>query len=174
MSTTAAYEVTDHIDWREARTYAMRGWHVLPTDANTKAPRTDLVRRGHLDATLDLDQARHWWPDTGAGIGIACAASGLVVVDVDTDDLDPELERMLASCPYQVLTARGRHYYYLARPGARYVGKLTTGVDVKHQGYVVAAPSQHPTGAYYQVRAHDLPGRPPADLEQLLLSRRQP
>jgi hypothetical protein len=57
--------------------YAARGWHVLPTRLEDKAPRTDLVRRGHLDATTDTDQLMEWWGPDGTALdsGVSGATS---------------------------------------------------------------------------------------------------
>lgn len=127
--------------------YAARGWHVLPTRLEDKAPRTDLVRRGHLDATTDTAQLIEWWGPDGtaldSGVGIACEPSGLVVIDVDVPhhELPAELQHELARVPYFVRSPRGAHYYVQSLPGARYRGQAAPGVDVKHRGYVCAPPT---------------------------------
>jgi len=64
-----------------ALSYAARGWHVFPCVPRTKEP---LTKHGWQDATTDTQQITAWWtahPD--ANLGIACGASGLVVLDVD-------------------------------------------------------------------------------------------
>lgn len=63
---------------------ASLGLHVFPcfeSGEHFKAPRTE---HGFLEATLDPAQIAAWWSATPeAEIGVACGASGLVVVDVD-------------------------------------------------------------------------------------------
>lgn len=123
-----------------------KGWSVLPLLAKSKIPATRLVPKGYLSATSDLKKIENWFADDSLNVGIACVQSGLVVIDIDNDEMIPE-----ATKTYTVKTPRGFHLYYLAKEGVTYAGKLREGVDVKHKGYVVAPPSIHPTGARYEV-----------------------
>lgn len=143
--------------WRAARAYAERNIYVFPLAPGTKLP---LIKggSGHLDATTDASAIDGWWRKTPmANVGIACAASGFVVVDVDTykggDDALGEFERVNGGRPrtWECL-ARGIHIYFVAGSGSSFRAHLTTpscGVEVKHHGYVVAPPSIHPTGIVY-------------------------
>ena len=64
--------------------YAQRGWAVFPLKPRSKAP---LTPHGFKDASNDAQTIRAWWARwPKANIGIACGASGLVVVDVDNKD----------------------------------------------------------------------------------------
>ena len=64
-----------------ALAYAARGLHVFPCQPRSKLPACE---HGHLDATTDGTTIAQWWSATpGANIGMACAASGVVVLDVD-------------------------------------------------------------------------------------------
>lgn len=147
LHTCSACTISGSDQLEAALHYAARGWHVLPTRLEDKAPRTDLVRRGHLDATTDTDQLMEWWGPNGtaldSGVGIACEPSGLVVIDVDVPhhELPAELQHELARVPYFVRSPRGAHYYVRSTPGAKYRGQAAPGVDVKHRGYVCAPPT---------------------------------
>ena len=141
---TDSYTVreTDCSFVRAALPLAARGMHVMPCRAD-KSPWT---ARGHLDAATDPAIIRHWggaWPS--ATVGIACEASGIVVVDID--DPEPwqkfvwEHNLVVPETASVVTPSGGRHLYYKAPEGARYPGQLCAGVDIKHRGYVLAPPS---------------------------------
>lgn len=143
--------------------------HMSPKDMG-KHP---LGGSGHLDASTDRDYIEGYWPDgdgdgEGGGssrnIGVPCAANGLVVIDVDPRNGGREsFERLRAEVGDEAFgglmawtgrweSDRGRHYYFLAEEGVAYVGKIDgyPGIDVKHQGYVLAAPSVHGSGEVYE------------------------
>jgi hypothetical protein len=98
-----------------------------------------------------------WWTlAPNANIGVACAPSGLLVVDVDPrnggDETFGALARELGPTPatWTVLTPGGGAHYYFRHDGDAVGGGLGAGVDLKHQGYVVAPPSVHPNGGTYR------------------------
>jgi putative DNA primase/helicase len=141
-----------------ALAYARRGWPVLPLQPRGKAPLGALASHGVKDATTDDATIRRWWaarPD--ANIGIATGGgSGLLVIDVDPrDDGDEalrDLERQYGALPQTVeaLTGGGGRHVLLRCPTGQGCGKLTRGIDIKaNGGYIVAAPSLHPSGASY-------------------------
>ena len=151
---------------RAALAYVTRfGWRVLPTLPRRKEPHGRFVRHGFQDATSDPEQVRRWWTaDAHAGVAIACASSGLVVLDVDPrnggDDTFGRLQGELGKLPVTptcLTGAGGMHLYFRDTVGA-YVGSAGQGVDIKSEGYVVAPPSVHPNGATYRwdVAAHPL------------------
>jgi hypothetical protein len=129
--------------------------HVFPLGQRAKVPLGRLAPNGFLSATVDAGIIRNWWtkaPD--ANIGIACAPSGLVVIDVDPrnggDETFGKLQNELGPVPqtWTVLTPGvGQHYYYRDQVG-EYAGTLGPGVDIKYQGYVVAPPSYIVTRDY--------------------------
>ena len=139
--------------------YAARGWRVLPLKPRDKAPLGELVSHGWKDATTDPDTIARWWaryPD--ANVGIACGASGLLVLDIDPrnggDDSLRDLEEQRGPLPNTVrcLTGGGGVHYYFRRPVDAPVGDATPwpGIEIKAEGYVVAPPSIHPdTGREY-------------------------
>lgn len=171
--------------------YAERyGWHVLPIwwvnadgtcgcgDAHTttpsnigKHPITPLVPSGHLDASRDPGVVRLWWAaQPEANVAVACDTSNLIVIDVDPrNGGDQTLAQFEVENPLpQTMRARtgggGVHLLYSAPPGVRVRGKLGPGVEVKHHGYVLLAPSNHVMGTY----AWDSSGIPVNDLGEAL------
>lgn len=134
--------------------YAARGWAVFPLRPREKTPAT---AHGVLDATTDIETVRRYWqilPD--ANIGIATGqASGLLVLDVDGPEAAAALAKRYPPLPETraQMTARGRHLLFAA-PGGLAIhnsaGRLCPGVDVRgERGYIVAAPSVHPSGHVY-------------------------
>lgn len=139
--------------------------HMSPKDGG-KHP---VPNSGHKDATTDQDVIDAYWPPVEAGgssmhnVGVPCAANGLLVVDVDPRNGGNEswdkLVTALGGMP-ETLTAftgnwggqRGRHYYFRVPEGATFHGTLPDypGLDFKHQGYVLAAPSKHISGVTYE------------------------
>ena len=86
---------------RAAIAYASRwGWRVLPLHAGAKEPHGRSVPRGHLDASSDLASIARWWSAAPrANVGVACAASGLIVVDVDPRNGGDETLALTARAP---------------------------------------------------------------------------
>jgi Bifunctional DNA primase/polymerase, N-terminal len=143
---------------RAALAYATR-WHlfVLPLIVAGKVPHGRSVPRGHLDASSDPRVVGVWWQRApNANIGIACAPSGLLVLDIDPrnggDETFGELLRVMGPLPatWTTLTPGGGQHYYFRFDGEVKRATLGEGVDVKHHGYVVAPPSVHPNGGRYR------------------------
>lgn len=156
-----------------AHTYLDRGWHVLPVKPRHKDPHFDFAPRAYLSATDDHDRVDTWFarrPDIN--IGIAARQSGLIILDLDHRDFDDrawDLEDRLAEQhpTYTVRTGDGWHLYYDAAAipaGMRIPGKLGNGIDIKYNGYVVAAPSIHPSGATYTCTSDVTPAAFPLEL----------
>lgn len=136
-----------------AREYAECGFAILPLAPRAKRP---LTAHGVKDATCDLATVRAWWRRwSDANIGIACRASGLVVLDVDPrhggDDALFELERELGALPdtLRALTGGGGLHVLFKHPGVELRGEIASGVEIKDAGYIVASPSVHPSGRAY-------------------------
>ncbi len=126
-------------------------YHVFPCRVRGKEP---LTEHGLKDATTDPDTIHAWlsrWPN--ANIGIACGPSGVVVIDIDSDEAVKIIKKMGLPRGPQVRTSQGWHIYTAAdpaRPLASRVGILP-GVDIRAQGgYVIAPPSVHPSGKRYE------------------------
>lgn len=136
-----------------ARIYARRGLHVFPLASRGKEP---VTRHGFLDATTDEEQIARWtrrYPR--ANIGIALALSGLIAIDEDRrnggDVTFDILQEQLGPLPetWTVIAGDGSHRYFRAPAEIAFAGSAGDGVDVKHDGYVVAPPSIHPSGRIY-------------------------
>ena len=140
---------------RAALAYADRfGWHVFPLRPGTKLPHPRFTRHGHKEATREPEQIDRWWrADPNAGIGVHCAASGIVVLDVDAYKEDcrfPELVARLGELPEtpRQLTPRGGvHHVFRDCVGAGYRNPCD-GAETKHHGYIVLAPSASEHGPY--------------------------
>ena len=146
-----------------AAAYAAKGWAVFPCQPRGKEPAT---AHGHREATTDECQIREWWAHLpNANIGLACGASGLAVIDVDVHpdrntDGWPAWRALcqqhgLVTHTVQAVTSNGgRHFLYAVPPGMKVQGangKLGPGLDLKaNGGYILVAPSVHPSGATYQ------------------------
>ncbi|MGY4925317.1 bifunctional DNA primase/polymerase [Streptomyces sp. 900105755] len=138
----------------------------------TSCPATGPCAAGHrkweLRATTDPDRIRAAWSRAPFNVGIATGPSGLLVVDLDvpkgkgSSDAPGGAATFAALCEraghtvpdtYRVRTASGgEHLYFTVPAGVRLtntagtVGEL---VDTRAWGgYVVAAGSTTPTGAY--------------------------
>ena len=156
--------------------------HVSPKDMG-KHP---VGGAGHKDATTDQDIVDAHWAEGGSSrrnIGVPCASNGLVVIDVDPRNGGVESwERLVASLDEtdraivkRTLSARtgrwgserGVHHYFRAPEGSLFHGKIEgyPGIDIKHQGYVLAAPSMHGSGEAYEWEVRGGPLKtPPAVL----------
>lgn len=166
---------------RAALAYAERlGWHVHPIRPD-KRPYT---AHGHRDATTDLGQIEGWWRRwPRANIGISCAASGLVALDVDPrNGGDLELDALIAQhgeLPETVAALTGgggMHHVFAAPRGLRWLPKVGPGLELKHCGYIIVAPSActsvHTSGRSYswELSSHPLdlePASPPGWLVRL-------
>ena len=120
--------------------YSDLGWHTFPVRYRGKRP---LTTNGFLDATLSTD-----WrlKAPNCNVGVACEASGIIVIDVDPrnggDDSLGQLPHPLPDCPTQRTGGGGWHYVF-RRPALQtsYRSTLGPGVDVKHNGYILVEPS---------------------------------
>jgi hypothetical protein len=141
---------------RHAIALARRGLYVFPCLPGSKKPVPG--SHGCRDATTGLALIERWWrenPDYNVAIATG-AASGVFVLDADTDRADGEAELRKLEAQYgelpptvEVITAHGRHLYFawpdrLVRCS---VSSLAPGLDIRGQGgYVLAPPSKHPDG----------------------------
>lgn len=135
--------------------YAERGWAVFPLVPRGKTP---LVKTGFKAATADVHQVSAWWtqwPD--ANIGIACGASGLFVVDIDGEEGMASWMALANEHPKSRATllaqtgGGGFHVIFRACGLGNSASHLGPKIDTRGDGgYIVAAPSVHPSGALYQ------------------------
>lgn len=137
-----------------AHSYADRGWHVFPCRVRGKEPNGALAPNGYKSATDDHDIINAWFSKTNYNIGIACRPSGIVVIDVDyrADGAYDDARTLWGNTleqTYTVETGNGVHFYYSVDDTSHSMrGKLYS-LDVKWNGYVIAAPSTHPNGHIY-------------------------
>lgn len=141
-----------------AKFYSSQGWDAFPCLPNDKKP---MVKWADV-ATREENMLIGWFDTTpNANIGIACGArSGIVVLDVDTDHDGYESLRLLQEqhgklpeTPVSKTGTGGEHIFF-KHPGIEIhnsAGKLGQGLDIRGDGgYVVAPPSRHPNGKYYE------------------------
>jgi Bifunctional DNA primase/polymerase, N-terminal len=161
---------------------AAQGWHVFPIRPRAKVP---LTAHGFHDATCEREQVKRWWRATpNANIGIACGASGLLVVDLDGEPAAAAWADLAASNgghrPTLVAATGkpgGRHIFFMASGLPNTAGKLGAGIDTRGEGgYVVAVPSRHPSGHRYHwlETAASEPAPAPRWLVELLEAKESP
>ena len=139
-------------------------------EGNTSAGKHPLVSNWHETATSNLTQLNEWFAKIQApNIGIHCKASGLIVLDIDPrnggDESFAKLENLLAgeipstaialTGEYEVKgkKVRGRHIYFKDCDDdfITNLDKLDLpGIDIKHNGYVIAPTSSHLSGVKYE------------------------
>lgn len=153
--------------------YARRGLKVLPLLPRGKEPNGSLTPHGLKQASSDPDQVAAWWAQSpDANIGLATGeGSRILVLDVDAKDYDgfvtlAALEHefgLLPVAPFQTTGEkngrRGKQIFFQWTEEIRNAqglkangdpGPLGYGLDVRGDGgYVVAAPSVHPSGVAY-------------------------
>ncbi|HET8909392.1 MAG TPA: phage/plasmid primase, P4 family [Ktedonobacterales bacterium] len=141
-----------------ALAYARRDIPVFPCIARDKKPLTD---HGLKDATTDAEQIQRWWKRwPRANIGIPTGPqSGWLAVDIDTK-AGATYDTLAAIGPLPTtMTAQtgsgGLHLIFrYPRNGLEVrnsASKVAQGVDVRGDGgYIVAAPSIHPSGGIYE------------------------
>jgi hypothetical protein len=138
--------------------YATLGLPVFPCKPRGKEP---LTQHGFKDATTDPDKIRDWWrqwPDANIGLPTG-AISGLFVLDVDPrNGGDKSLDELTAKYGPLPVTAEqttggGGSHLFFSHSGGTLPKELATGIDIKGDGgYVIAAPSIHPSGGCYQLK----------------------
>lgn len=141
-----------------ARSYAARGWSVIPIEARGKRPLVawlEFQQRRAEPAEIDA-WFRHW-PDANVGI-VTGRVSGLVVIDVDARHGGLEslaaIERDLGRLPDTVaaVTGGGGRHLYFDHPHEALRNRVGVrpGLDLRADaGCVVAPPSLHPSGRRY-------------------------
>lgn len=133
-------------------------WFVFPLQPHGKRP---ITAHGVLDSSNDPAQVSAWWNYTpNANIGIDCGKSNLAVIDLD----GPEgIEHWNAiqdnipdfTTPIQYTGGGGAHLLFVQPEGERRVknsaSKIAPKVDTRGDGgYIVVAPSIHPSGEAYR------------------------
>jgi hypothetical protein len=137
--------------------YASISLPVFPCEIRGKAP---LTRRGFRDASAHREHVWHWWQrDPWANVGIPTGpASGWLVVDLDGPEglaaWDRLCDRRGQVATLEQTTGRGRHLVFAYPAGVglgNTAGRLGRGIDTRGAGgYIVVAPSVHPSGRRYR------------------------
>ena len=125
----------------------------------------------NTQATDDVSIIQQWWErDPEANIGVFCRPSGFLVIDIDPRSgghtafskfeelvegaLPPTVEAITGEYTLAGRTLRGRHIFYRVSESEDLVGNLKSaginGIDIKHNGYVLIAPSRHNSGVNYE------------------------
>ena len=140
-----------------------RGFAVFPLKPRGKVPLGSLAPQGFLDATRDPAVIRDWWQRAPkANLGLR-TGEGKFVLDLDGAEAISWFANAGgrhggAPKTLTTRTARGFHVFFscdVEVPCS--TARLAPGADIKGQGgYVVAAPSVHPSGHVYSF-ARDLP-----------------
>jgi P4 family phage/plasmid primase-like protien len=146
---------------------------------NAKHPASE---NGQKDATTNIETVNSWWTQNkDYNIGIYAKDSGFFVIDIDPrhnghESLIKLEERALGNLPktveaitgeYSTKTGpmRGRHLIYRCNPNEKFIGNFKAqgldGIDIKHNGYILVAPSRHSTGHCYEWK----PGHAPWEIE---------
>jgi hypothetical protein len=111
---------------------------------------------GFHAATTDVALVRKWWAEEpDANIGAPCKLNGWAVLDIDPRNGGREslirLEDRVGVLPgatMQITGGDGLHLLYLT-PGFDLPGEPFAGIDFKHNGYILLAPSMHSSGHRY-------------------------
>jgi len=175
-------------DW-----YAQQGWKILPCHGIDDSGRCTCngihgepkdigkhpaIGEWNSRATNDPLVIHNWWKSSPLNnIGVFCAPSGFIVIDIDPrsggiesfEKLDELLDGALPKTveaytgryTYNGKAERGRHLFFRVNPDEAFVGNLKAnglnGIDVKHNGYVMLAPSRHGSGVNYEWKSGHAP-----------------
>ena len=153
------------------------------THADPKGVAKHPVGSWNTSATTDPLQIQKWWEENkNYNIGVFAKPSGFFVIDIDPRNGGEaaylKLEELASgNLPdtVEAITgrwydddgnaARGRHLIYKCDPNEKFMGNFDreglTGIDIKHNGYVLIAPSRHFSGLIYEWK----PGHAPWERE---------
>jgi putative DNA primase/helicase len=142
------------------------------------------INQWQVFASADQNQVSTWWNNSEElNIGVFAQPSGFLVIDVDPRSggedsfekfeelvngaLPKTVEALTGEYSYNGKIARGRHLFYKCDPNEKLVGNLKAsnlpGIDIKHNGYVLLAPSRHFSGVTYEWK----PGQAPWEMEMV-------
>jgi hypothetical protein len=133
-----------------ALSYAVVGYAVFPCKPRDKKP---LTKNGVKDATTDAATICRWWQQyPNANIGLA--TDKLLVIDVDSPEGQNWLDKQgaLPITPIQ-RTSKGKHIFFAMQEGQelRNTAGRIAGIDTRGKGgYIMVAPSIHPSGKHYE------------------------
>ncbi len=153
-----------------ARDYLDRGWGTIPIKKMSKQPAIPSWK-AYQDRRPTHDEITAWdiqYPDCNVAV-ICGAVSGLVVLDIDSEDGRLWLKKNGCVMPPtpRAESSPGKAHFYFQHPGGvvKNMIRKIPGIDIKGDGgYVVAPPSIHPSGATYRW----IDGFSPAEVEVAL------
>jgi P4 family phage/plasmid primase-like protien len=141
------------------------------------------INEWNTQSTNDFGVVTRWWEENpDYNVGVHCQKSGFLVIDIDPRSggpdsfskfeeivegaLPPTVEAITGVyTAFDGKTLRGRHIFYKVDVSEALIGNLSTlglkGVDIKHNGYVLIAPSNHFSGVNYEW----VPGHAPWEME---------
>lgn len=143
------------------------GQHSEPKDVG-KHP---AIGEWNLKASSDEYVVKTWWENSPENnIGVVCNKSGFLVIDIDPRsggvesfekfeemmeyELPETVEALTGSYSYNGKNYRGRHLFFKVSSEEQLLGNLKSsglnGIDIKHNGYVMLAPSRHGSGVNYE------------------------
>ena len=159
-----------------ALSYVKRGFCVIPIQAHEKRPL--IAWEEYQDRAATEEEIKTWWakwPEANIGI-VTGAISGLVVIDLDSEEAKNNLKEMLPGYDLMAVprsrTGKGWQLFF-KHPGTPIQNRagIIPGLDVRGDGgYVVAPPSIHPNGKVYKWQVPltgELP-KHPVDLFKLI------
>lgn len=178
-----------------ALNYAKRGWLVLPVWGITekgscecmkncgndagKHPAGHLVSNWALNASNDEKKIREWFENKDyLNIGICTGDKSFIAVDVDWIDRDPNKGLPPHDDFAETLTIKtgsgAKQLWYAPEANLTNKQKIRSSVDIRaNGGYVVAPPSKHKSGGYYEF-TNNLPLSPfPENIKALLNNKPQ-
>lgn len=134
---------------------------------------------GHWAATTDPDTVRRWWAEEpDANVGAPCKLNGWAVLDVDPRNgghrsLNAVEEHfgVLPGTAMQITGGDGLHLLYRSPGDISLPGAPFPGIEIKHNGYILLAPSLHASGYRYQWPADGRFRHPETAWPQVLLPR---
>lgn len=164
----------------EIKKYLDNNWHIFPVHypqenglCSCKNPictsqgKHPLTAHGFKDATTDIKQIKEWikqYPNANWGIRTG-RESNLIVLDVDGQKGGFEsMSKYQMPFSFYTLTGNGWHAYFKFPKGIEYASSVNilTGVDIRaNNGYVVAPPSKHINGNFYEIYCNDKLTYPP-------------
>ena len=140
------------------------------------------IKGWNVEATSDRSQIEMWWnANPEYNVSVFCQKSGFFVIDIDPRSggfesfeeferlvegaLPPTVEAITGTYSHKGREVRGRHLYYKADKAEKFVMNLKEaklpGIDIKHNGYVLVAPSRHISGVSYEWK----PGHAPWEID---------
>lgn len=146
-----------------AEFYVSQGLKIFALAEKDKRPDGRVCPKGFKDATNDLTKVKSAWkrlPNLNIGI-VTGKENGIVVVDIDGDVGKKTWRNLIRQHEYKsktlkITTCKGCHLYFKYPSALRVIIKnrvrFVDGIDIRADGgYIVAAPSVHPSGKKYQV-----------------------